>query len=437
MATREPTPLPSTPTPQPTPTPASSAVLYLKTDGNLWRLNSAFAPEQIFSGGESGALASWSIAPDRRTAALVTARGIDRDAGQVAPMVALWLVDTASGQKQKVQELLPPREVDVQPGSADQFDLLPTLTTQQTLAWAPDSSALAFASAHEGDVELYQLARAGSPLRLTTTPALEVRPRWSPDGRAVAVISATSFGTGAGWADAGVQVAPAAGGAPLLSVASAALRNGATADVVDDLAWLTPDLLAVSWSSPLGGGSDVHIYGLADGSDSAVASGEALALAWSAGTQTLIIVDKRHGLSVWRPGEGEATQIVSDPVEQALWSPQGDVLLYSVAAGSGQAGTYVWSLGTDGDLHRVRDSAAAALAWSPDGQRLLADGVLLTRTGEEIGRLPEGFLRPVEWTEQALTFEARADKYATTSELWVWDGQAARRVDQDVERVMP
>ncbi|HEU5087889.1 MAG TPA: hypothetical protein VFT99_10600, partial [Roseiflexaceae bacterium] len=299
----------------------------------------------------------------------------------------------------------------------------------QRLAWSPNSSTLAFVSAHEGDVDLYALGADGATWRLTTTPALEVRPRWSPDGKALAVTSASSFGTGAGWADPALQVVLAQGGQPLWSVVSPTLANGEGASVVTGVTWLGADAVAAVWQSPIGGGSDTHVYQLGDGQDVTLATSSVpQTLSWSSTTQTLVILG-HQGLSTWRPGESEATQIISEPVGQALWSPQGDVLLYTVDDGGSQPGTYLWSLGTDGDLKRVSPVSASQLAWSPDGQQALVDGAILSHGGEELGRLPDTFVQALEWSEQRLIFAVRPEPAAQLWDIWVWDGQAARKVD--------
>ncbi|HEU5087865.1 MAG TPA: hypothetical protein VFT99_10480, partial [Roseiflexaceae bacterium] len=67
--------------------------------------------------------------------------------------------------------------------------------------------------------------------------------------------------------------------------------------------------------------------------------------------------------------------------------------------------------------------------WSPDGQQALVDGAILSHGGEELGRLPDTFVQALEWSEQTLIFAVRPEPTAQLWDIWVWDGQAARKVD--------
>src|SRR4029450_7217904 len=104
---------------------------------------------------EPCALPPWSLSPDVRTIAIVTGRGVWNPKNIDTPSLALWLVDSNGANPRKVQELLPPDGVDLTPGGDAAFNLLPALTQRQELAWSPDGALVAFASAHEGQVDLY------------------------------------------------------------------------------------------------------------------------------------------------------------------------------------------------------------------------------------------------------------------------------------------
>ena len=57
-------------------------------------------------------------------------------------------------------------------------------------AWSPDGSRIAFTSTRDGNAEIYVMNADGSnPRRLTTDPAIDQDPAWSPDGTKIAFTS--------------------------------------------------------------------------------------------------------------------------------------------------------------------------------------------------------------------------------------------------------
>lgn len=82
-----------------------------------------------------------------------------------------------------------------------------------SLAWSPDGKKLAFIGAMDGtSADLYIYSLSGRSLRqLTDGPSQGYRPTWSPDGKYIVHAGADSFGTGAGYAMAGVWAAQADG----------------------------------------------------------------------------------------------------------------------------------------------------------------------------------------------------------------------------------
>ncbi|HEU5097482.1 MAG TPA: hypothetical protein VFU22_00450, partial [Roseiflexaceae bacterium] len=147
-----PTAVPATPAEAPTsPVVDSGAasslgyLIYQRADGSLWRADGGgAAPINLADPTEPSALLPWAASPDGKTIALVAGRGVWFKF-EGSPSLALWLVGADGTNPRKIQDLLPPRGVDLTPGGEEAFNLIPALTVQQKLAWSPDGQVLAFA----------------------------------------------------------------------------------------------------------------------------------------------------------------------------------------------------------------------------------------------------------------------------------------------------
>jgi dipeptidyl aminopeptidase/acylaminoacyl peptidase len=444
-----PTLLPATATLAATPTlqPIAGYFAYAKADGSIWRADGARTPLlQLAGPSEPGATPPWAASPDGRTIAFVTGMGIWDRPSDSPPEAALWLVGADGTNLRKVQDLLPPRGVDPTPGGDDAFNLLPALATFQQLAWSPDGGLVAFVSAHENQVDLYAAALDGAITRLTNTPVLEQGPRWSPDGTRIACRTTAGFGTGAGWSDVGLAVAARGGGGPLLLLDDKALAGERGVAAIPDLLWIGPDLLVAGlWSGPTGQ-DEIRSITVSSGAVETIFDEPYSAIGWSETPRQLAIAGASEsaielqkdrtpapGLYVWMPGAGEPIRVIAGPVETLAWSAQGDALAYSVAKSGKQPGVGIWSLLMDGDLKHLADTPTQYLRWSIDGQRLSAGPAVYGRDGRKLADLAGRNALPAGWGPQGLFYFALADD-GQTSELWLWDGAEAQRIDTGLSR---
>ncbi len=223
---------PPTATPVPSPAAAAGFVVFPDADGQLWRAGEPGQPPiKLGPASEPGVNPPWAASPDGRTIALVAGTGVWPCSYQYQnpPALALWLAPGDGGDARKIQDLLPPRPLDLTPGSADNFDLLPALISPQALTWSPDGARVAFVSAHGGAPDLYTASLDGDVTRLTDDARIGVQPAWSPDGRHIAYQAASGLGTGAGYGDLGLAVVASSDGAPVFTRAPLPIVNDANA----------------------------------------------------------------------------------------------------------------------------------------------------------------------------------------------------------------
>lgn len=434
---QSPSPVPTTTSmPEPTPLPELlSYVVYQKADGSIWRSGEAGgAPILLLQDADPEQVLPHAIAPDGQVIAFIASVGIWGEPSEQDPMLALWLADGDGSNVRMVRDLLPPSGVDLTPGGEDAFDLLPALTWDQKLAWNTDGTKLAFVSAHEEQIDLYTTTRDGTLERLSNTPEIELGPQWSPEDTLVAYLFASGLGTGAGWSNAGLGVVPASGGSPIYTLVNAALAGDRKASYITHLTWIDQESVVAHLESMPVGGSEVRAINVITSKGTTIAAREQggfESVAWSKTAQTLAL-SSAQGVAVWRPGDTETTTINPDPARVLAWSPQGDALAYSIDREAANPGVYIWSLGNEGDIDQITTTTEWNLRWSPNGN-LLAIGDTIYVVGSDMQtKLPGETVSLAEWQAGGLFFYSKPEKTSETSELWIWDGTQARKLDQGI-----
>jgi len=184
-------------------------------------------------------------------------------------------------------------------------------------SWAPDGSAVAFASSRTGGGDVYVAARDGSnPRRLTHSDSTESWPSWSPDGKHIAFMS-KQMGRWQIWV-------MAADGSEQRRVTQST-RNDFNPRWSPDGRWLV-------FESDRDGGNQDEIYVIAaDGT-----------------------------------GERRLTHSAGNDIYPD-WSPLGDRIAYC-AVESGRA--FIWTMSPDGSDARLLVEDACMPTWSPRGDRL-------------------------------------------------------------------
>lgn len=190
-------------------------------------------------------------------------------------------------------------------------------------AWSPDGSRLAFTSERDGNREIYVMNADGTnQVRLTNAAAADFRPGWSPDGTRIAFASTRDANTE-------IYVMNADGSNPV--------RLTSEAGYDGDPAW-SPDGSKIAFSSDRGGTGGIWVMN-ADGSS--------------------------------------PTRLTDNPRRdwQAAWSPDGSRIAFSRGTNNNSD---IFIVNADGSglmqlTHGIEN--AADPAWSPDGRKIVLGSV--------------------------------------------------------------
>ena len=189
-------------------------------------------------------------------------------------------------------------------------------------AWSPDGNRLAFTSERDGNREIYVMNADGTnQVRLTNVAAPDFRPAWSPDGTRIAFVSTRDANTE-------IYVMNADGSNPVRL----------TSDVAYDAdpAW-SPDGSRIAFSSDRDGG----------------------------------------GIWVMNADGSGLTRLTSNPRRdgQPAWSPDGSRIAFSRGTSNNSD---IFIVNTDGSgLMQLTNAIenAADPAWSPDGRKIVLGSV--------------------------------------------------------------
>jgi len=223
-------------------------------------------------------------------------------------------------------------------------------------------SKIAFTSFRDGNSEIYVMNSDGtSQIRLTTDPASDDNPAWSPDGTKIAFDSTRMRNT-----DIYVMNSDGTG------------RIRLTDNLSDDSspAW-SPDGTKIAFYSYRDGNGEVYVMN-SDGTSQIRLTTDSASddnPAWSPDGTKIAFMSQRHGnfdvFVMWADGAGE-TRLTDDPADDSFpaWSPDGTKIAF-MSLRNGNPEVYVMLADGAGET-QLTDGPAANWhpSWSPDGKRI-------------------------------------------------------------------
>lgn len=256
---------------------------------------------------------------------------------------------------------------------ADEHLLVRLPEDDHDVAFSPDGTQIAFASDRTGDGDIYVAQIDGThTIRLTRSPAAELLPKWSPDGKEIAFLRST------GHISADVY---------LIASDGTNLRQLTHDQSLEDITWSpTGTQLALVGRD----GADLAHFAIfmvgADGTNfRRFASGGALS--WSPDGTQVVFAYAYQIFRINANGTGGVNLTEGRPLfggyngDDPAWSPDGSTIAFIskrqlIPTSSRDLPSNVWLMNPDGtNLRRLTDityySDPSDPQWSPDGRQLL------------------------------------------------------------------
>jgi Tol biopolymer transport system component len=228
-----------------------------------------------------------------------------------------------------------------------------------TAAFLGKNGKIAFASARDGDSEIYSMnPDASAQTRLTSNPGIDIDPAWSADGTAIAYTGSDDI-----W----VMNADGSG--------KARLTTDEAADV--NPAW-SPDGKKIAFASKRAGPGEIYVMNV-DGSAQTRLTDDAASddtPAWSPDGKTIAFTSDRAGnKDIWAmnaDGGGQRPLTTDGAADIGPnWSPDGARIAFW-SNRDGNAEIYVMNADGSGQTRLTRNlESDIDPAWSPDGQSIV------------------------------------------------------------------
>jgi len=235
-------------------------------------------------------------------------------------------------------------------------------------SWSPDGTRIAFTTNRDGNWEIYVIGTDGSDrVNLTRSPSSDRYPRWSPDGTKIAFHSDRDEDP----ETFDIYVMDADGGNPV---------NLTMSDGDDASASWSPDGTRIAFWSERDGNREVYVMD-ADGSNPTNLTNHESAdhnPSWSPdGARIAFLSDRDGNRDIWvmAADGGNPANLTRDPAYDGypIWSPDGTQIAFESDRRTGRTLdiNVVGADGADPSAMTHHDALDMEAAWSPDGSRMV------------------------------------------------------------------
>lgn len=328
-------------------------------DGPFWSPDGA---RVLYLSGRGGA-ALWSVPAAGGTPSIV-ARDIPGQLARLAPSGdrIAYLSDRGGFPEIWIRDLTGPDGADRPPRQ------LTSLGAKiNALSWSPDGRTLALSALRYGQFDLWTVDVAtGRVTRVTTDPAYETYPVWTPDGRHLVYVRSDDR-----WADHDIMVIPAAGGTPRRVVSDTDFFDYGTMGTRARFGYpiLSPDGRRVLFPSHRSGWINYWMAAL-DGTGSprplAAEAADQSNAVWAPDGRQVAFVSNRNGTMDLRavPADGGPVRVVAavelGVASQPAWAPDGRSLAFTLGTPTRPAEPHVVAA-TGGTPRRLASSVDDAV----------------------------------------------------------------------------
>jgi dipeptidyl aminopeptidase/acylaminoacyl peptidase len=392
---------------------ANDSIFFSTEDGSIWHIPHNQTPRQIQAASDDGSLPLWSVSPDGNSLAILR-RILDPSAtAQAHPDIELWLFNSRTGHMRHVLNLQPPTLPLYNATVLNTKDLYNQVASQ-TPRWSPDNRQLAFVSAHTGKLDVYVAQTDGLVRQVSDNEALEAQLTWSPDGDFLAFTSYQQ--------DAYSLIVSEPSSERILYQGQAPHEG----QQINSITWLDEQHLALGSAYGSLCNTDISLLNWQQQQQLSIFSQSNACVStpqWGQQVQTLAMSVSQagnNGLFLWKWGDQAAQQQSAGLALDLAWNPQGDTLAYRQISET-QEELVLWN---SDQSYRMQSNGWPA-QWSENGDYIAVGSQIFTSQARLVFEPSQENTSPFGWYQHGFVYSQEQPDLHNQLTLWRWDKQDA------------